>query len=241
MSKRRHLPKERKHKDSNILNVSVDNYTDCGFCKKEENAVELNVPWEIWSQWLYISNKMGNKEWGAVFWVKDGAVVSYKIPNQTVSSVECEFEEELGGDGIVHSHHNMNAFHSSQDDAHARNLYKYSIVLSNKDTYEATIKIKLPCGAFGYADVKIFLINCPEFELEKIKKKTFRSKRYKGSGYPYDYRKDRYLRDDTFDDRIDQEEEKEEKEREATVIPCHACTEEDCRTCEYFIENYATL
>lgn len=153
---------------SNILNVNIKNYTDCGWCSDKTNEEILNIPWSIWSQWLFISQRMGKKEWGAIFWVEDGAVTGFKIPKQEVSSVECAFKEELGGDGIIHSHHDMGAFHSSQDDAHARNLYRYSIVLSNSYGSICTKRLKLPCGAFGYVQVRLGIVDLPETDLEKI-------------------------------------------------------------------------
>jgi len=159
-------------KNSNLLNVQVKNYGECGWCQDEERKETLFIPWEIWSQWLFISNRMGNREWGGIFKVKDQTITEFRIPKQAVNSAECEFKEELGGEGLVHSHHNMQAFHSSQDDAHARNLYEYSIVLSNTNGYEATKKIRLPCGGFGYLRVELSLLGCPEVNLSMISLKT---------------------------------------------------------------------
>ena len=158
----------QENKDSNILNVKVKNYVECGWCNDTEKKVILKIPWNIWSQWMYISRQMGDKEWGAAFWVKDNTISKFKIPKQEVDSTECQFKEEIGGDGIVHSHHNMGAFHSSQDNHHARNLYSYSIVISNTDGYEATKRVKLPCGGFGYAKVELHLAGCPNIDLSKI-------------------------------------------------------------------------
>jgi len=158
-------------KDSNVLGVTVKNYGECGWCCDKDNVETLNVPWSIWSEWLFLSSQIGNNEWGAVFWVKDQTITHYKIPKQEVSSVEVEFKEELGGCGIVHSHHNMEAFHSSQDDAYARNLYDYSIVLSNKTPYVATKKVNLPCGGFGYIELAIILSDKPQLDLTLISKK----------------------------------------------------------------------
>ena len=156
-------------KNSNILDIDIKNYGECGFCK--ENKEILNVDWNIYSQWLFLLRKMENKEWGGVLTIKDKIITEFKIPEQEVTSTECEFKEELGGNGIIHSHHNMGAFHSSQDDNHARNLYEYSIVISN----EGIIAIKrrqLPCEGFGYTEVEVQIINPPNIELNKIKAKT---------------------------------------------------------------------
>ena len=155
--------------NSNLLGVEVKNYGECGWCVDEENREVLTIPWEIWTRWLFLSQQMGEKEWGGVFWVEDHTITEFKLPKQEVTSVNCEFKEELGGNGIVHSHHNMDAFHSSEDDAHARNVYDFSIVLSNKGTYEATRKTKLPCGAFGYVKLELEITGSPsEIDLSRI-------------------------------------------------------------------------
>ncbi len=159
-------------KKSNILDVRIKNYGECGFCSEGDNQEALKIPWNIWSQWMYISQHMGDKEWGAVFWVKDNTITSFKIPQQEVGSVDCEFKEELGGDGIIHSHHDMGAFHSSQDDAHARNLYTYSIVIANAKGSIATKRVKLPCNGFGYVKINLELIELPALDLSKISERT---------------------------------------------------------------------
>lgn len=175
-----------QQKNTNILDVKVEDYTDCGFCKSREQ-LKIYVPWKIWSEWRWIMQKMGNKEWGAVYDVKQqkvardeekktvqmGAVVmEYRIPRQTVSSGETEFNEDLGGNGIVHSHHSMGAFHSAQDDKQSRNLYEWSIVLAN-DAIECTKREKLPCGGFGYLKATVYLLGCPDIDLSRITEKTY--------------------------------------------------------------------
>ena len=196
-------------KDSNVLGVRVRNYSECGYCLDTDNKVVLSVPWAIWSQWQYISTRMGDKEWGGIFWVKDDSVSGFKIPKQEVTKVECEFKEELGGDGIVHSHHDMGAFHSSQDDRHARNLYTYSIVVSNKDGYEATKRIKLPCGGFGYLKVEIRLTELPKIDLTKISERS----EYMPDIHREGERQQDFLRD---------------------TPSCEGCVTQDCGSCPLF-------
>ena len=58
-------------KRSNILDVKIKNYGECGFCSDHDHKETLKIPWSIWSQWQYISQRMGEKEWGAVLGVKD--------------------------------------------------------------------------------------------------------------------------------------------------------------------------
>ncbi len=176
-------------KRSNILDVKIKNYGECGFCTEKDTQEALDIPWNIWSQWMYISQRMGEKEWGAVFWVKDNTITSFKIPKQEVGSVDCEFKEELGGDGIIHSHHDMGAFHSSQDDAHARNLYTYSIVTTNSKGSIATKRVKLPCNGFGYVKISLKLVELPQIDLSKISERARESipettSAFEEDGYP---------------------------------------------------------
>ncbi len=190
-------------KKSNILEVKIKNYGECGFCTEHDNQETLKIPWNIWSQWLYISQCMGDKEWGAVFWVKDNTITGFKIPKQEVGSVDCEFKEELGGDGIIHSHHDMGAFHSSQDDAHARNLYTYSIVTANSKGSIATKRVKLPCKGFGYVKISLQLVELPAIDLSKINERTRELIPEVNSGF-------------------------EESEH-----PCDICQTGDCENCEH--------
>ena len=156
-------------KNYNVLEVKVDNFGECGFCQTQEDEI-LQVSFELWSEWLHVMHRMGNKEWGGVFSVKDKVISDFKIPKQEVTSSECEFLEELGGEGILHSHHELGAFHSAQDDKQARNLYEYSVVISSKG-YIAVKRVRLPCKGFGYVKVKLEIINAPEGCFEKITEK----------------------------------------------------------------------
>ena len=239
---------DNKEKDSNILKVEVKNYGECAWCR--ENKVILNVPWNIWSIWLYLSSKMGNKEWSGVYDIENNTIVNFRLPEQEVSSGEVEMKEDLGGKGIVHSHHNMGAFHSSQDEKYCRNLYDYSIVLSNNNGYDATKKIKLPCGAFGYVKVELNIIGIPNIDTSKIKEKT-----YQNNYSPY------YLDDypeNTISSKVEKDKEskgeekdwtgmlldvqaelnakdREEREEEIDDIydPCENCEYFECKNCRF--------
>jgi hypothetical protein len=197
-------------KKTNLLDVKVNNFGECGFCSAKENKEILKIPWSIFSQWLYISQCMGSKEWGAVFWIKDDTITRFKIPKQQVGSSECEFSEDLGGDGIMHSHHDMGAFHSSQDDHHARNLYVYSIVLSNQKGYAATKRVKLPCNGFGYVKVELHLTGLPDIELDKISVKEI----IYSPGTTEDPQRQLDFKD--------------------IKLPCDRCTTQDCQNCAHF-------
>jgi hypothetical protein len=220
-------------KDSNILNVDVDAYEDCGFCKSEKHMPELRIPWKIWAEWKFISEQMGSKEWACVFWTEKGTVTKYRIPKQEVSTCEVEVKEELGGDGLMHSHHTMGAFHSGQDDAHARNLYTYSIVLSGIESV-CTKREKLPCGGFGYRDVKILLTDAPVVDMSLIEIKQ-----------EYQYQRE-YIKDDSdWAKKIKARtlaERQEELDREEEALyedHCAKCKLYNCESCEYFQDRYA--
>src|SRR3990170_550084 len=221
------------NRDSNLLDVKVRNYGECGYCTDKNNKIILNIPLSIWSQWLYISQKMGDKEWGCVFWVEESSITQFKIPKQQVSSTECEFKDELGGTGIMHSHHDMSAFHSSQDDRHARNLYEYSIVISNSKGYEATKRVKLPCDGFGYVRVELNLVGCPELDLSKIKEK---GQEFLSELYPRDYHPDLdFGIDDGPCNRCATHDCENCQVLDAEHIPCDRCESLKCRTCRFAI------
>ena len=214
-------------KKSNVLEVKVKNYQECGYCLDTDNREVLKIPFLVWSQWIYISQKMGDKEWGGVFWVKDNAISHFKIPKQEVTSVECEFKEEIGGNGIVHSHHDMGASHSPQDDRHARNLYDYSIVLSNRAGYEATKRIKLPCGGLGYVKIELHLVNCPDIDLSKIRE----SSTIESSSLIRDRGQiDSGLADYPCDECVTHDCERCQL-LDASAIPCDRCRSFKCKTC----------
>jgi hypothetical protein len=222
-------------KESNVLDVKVNIYTECGFCKDKVSLPELKIPYSIWAEWLYISHYMQKVEWGAVFWVKDGVITHYMIPKQEVSAGECLFKEELGGDGMVHSHHDMGAFHSSQDDAQARNLYTYSIVLSSTGSI-CTMRSRLPCKGFGYRDTELKLIDVPAVDFTLIEEK-----RYTGTGFGgekasatkqvvYDY-------ENEWTEYGEQVREQIRAQRQLELeSKCDECNKYDCDNCEHYLE-----
>ena len=158
-----------KPKNTNILDVKVKNYGECGYCKEQKELIK--VPSEIFIQWIALMWKMDDKEWGGVYDVVDGVIQNFRIPEQEVSGSTCEFKEDLPANGIIHSHHTMGSFHSGQDDAQARNLYDYSLVISSKNIIGTRRKI-LPCGGFGYIPLDIQVMGVPEIDTSKIKLET---------------------------------------------------------------------
>ena len=221
-------------KNSNVLEVKVKKYDECGYCLDTDNKVVLNIPLSVWSQWIYISQRMGNKEWGGVFWINDNTITRFKMPKQEVTSTECEFKEELGGTGIVHSHHNMGAFHSSQDDHHARNLYDYSIVLANTNGYEATKRIKLPCGGLGYVKVELRLVDCPDIDFSKITEKERKYATERSSSVQH--REDLgYGLNDTPCDECSTHDCEHCHLLDITSIPCNKCNSFKCKSCDFAI------
>ena len=196
-------------KNTNILEVDLKDYGECGWCLSLKET--LRIPWKTWLEWKYISQSMESREWGAVLLIKDGTLISYQIPKQEVTSGDCEFKEELGGNGIVHSHHTMGAFHSHQDDKHARNLYEYSIVLSSTG-YVATKKTTLPCGGKGHVNVDLVLFDIPDLGMEKITEKKYKQ--------PETFQLNHaYVKD---------------KEESLLTVACDNCMEFNCRDCKEF-------
>lgn len=175
-------------KDSNILGVKSKIYDKCDYCSSEVADV-LHIPYEIYGKWLYINSRYPSLEWLGVYWVKDNKVDKFYLPKQEVAGAECEMLEDVGGNGIVHWHHSMGAFHSGQDDKHCRNIYDYSIVLSTSG-YDACRKVKLPCGGFHYRKMKL-IIDGVECDVENIQE---RSKKDEVSEYYHDYYSRGYAR-----------------------------------------------
>lgn len=170
---------QKKVDNDDILGVADDIkiHKVCG-CMAGVKA-ELTIPWDIWQKWLCISSSMKNLEWGAVYDVvsyvgdkkldikAEDIVSEFRVPKQTVSGGSCHFEEDLGGNGVVHSHHSMGAFHSAQDDAATRNLYDWSIVLSDKG-YEACKRVKMKCGDYTYIPVTLNFTDIPGIKMKNI-------------------------------------------------------------------------
>ena len=162
-----------KEKSNNILGVEVKNYKDCDWCKDKNE--EIQVPFEMMSAWLFLLYKFGDSEWAAVLKIKDEKIVDWEIPEQEKSSVTVEFCDGKGYNGLLHSHHRMGSFHSSQDDTQGRNLYDYSFVISTSGLIGSK-RTKLPCGGFGYKDLNLVLVGIPEnLKLDRIKEKKFDS------------------------------------------------------------------
>lgn len=145
----------------NILGVKSNIYHNCDHHRDVEKGI-LHIPYNIHLEWLYIMDIMGNKEWGAVFSVKDNVIVDYKVPKQEVTSVSVTFKEELGCSGMVHSHHTLGLKDfSSQDDRQARNLYQTSLIIY-AGGYTGCEKYKLPCGGVGYRPLEIYITGIPD-------------------------------------------------------------------------------
>lgn len=155
---------------NNILGVEAKVFTECGHCKSI-GKIDLEIPYKIYAEWLVLLKQYSNLEWGAVFTVVNGVVISYQIPKQEVTATEVTFKEELAGNGMLHSHHSMhlNGF-SAQDDTQARNLYEWSIVISFTG-YTACRKINLPCNGFSYQDVALKIKDFPDLNTANIKEK----------------------------------------------------------------------
>jgi len=138
-----------------LIDSSIEIYSECGWCKGRGKGESITLSDKAVAQIISLCKKFDNKEWGAVFTVKDGIVGEILIPKQKVSGASVEFIEELGGNGCIHSHNTMDAFWSKTDDTTFRDRYEYSIVVNNKLEYKACHRVKLPCGGFGYQDITV--------------------------------------------------------------------------------------
>jgi hypothetical protein len=136
-----------------IIDSEIKVYSECGWCKNKSESITLSD--KVIVQIISLCKKYESKEWGAVFTVRDGVVTELLIPKQIVSGSAVEFLEELGGNGCIHSHNNMDAFWSTTDNTTFRDRYEYSIVINNKLEYNACHRVKLPCGGFGYQDLVV--------------------------------------------------------------------------------------
>jgi len=172
-------------KNTNILGVNTKNYAEkCGWCDDNAEGIKIEIPIEIYSVWLTLMLQMENKEWGGVYNVKDGKISDFRIPRQEVAGASCEFLEELGGNGIIHSHHNMGSFHSGQDDIACRNNYYCSIVISNSGML-CTCKVNLPCTGFGYKKAELVITGCPVVDLSKFEEKKTVTYDYRQQDWGY--------------------------------------------------------
>ena len=216
-------------KNSNILDVKTKNYGEkCGWCEDETEKEEIRVPIEIYCIWMTLMIKMGNKEWGGTYDVVDGMVSNFRIPRQNVSGAECEFLEDLGGNGVIHSHHTMGSFHSGQDERHCRNNYDCSIVISDSAIL-CTRKVTLPCSGFGYKKMTVLITGCPEIDMAKFEEKKIEV--WNGDvGKEWDWRTQRYL------DKVEKIQENATEKKSGAFI-CDACTTEKTGV---FYENEQT-
>ncbi|MCD6489500.1 MAG: hypothetical protein J7K20_02080 [Thermodesulfobacterium sp.] len=219
-----------KEKNTNILDVEVNYYKNCDYCSKLEDT--LYVPWEIYTQWLYLLRLYPDKEWAGILKIEDKVIKEFIVPKQEISSANVEFTDDVNGNGVIHSHHSMGAFHSGQDDEAVRNLYEYSIVIANNG-YDACRRIKLPCGGWGYINIKLEIINAPEIPFDNIqeKKVVIPNYNYKKDFTPiYNYKKDEDLKNNK---KIEEETDEDfNNDYELFFEKCKKCTAFNCKDCE---------
>lgn len=209
--------------NTNILDVKVDDHGECGFCKKQRG--ELVIPWETYAEWLLLMQKMGNQEFGAVFDVVNGIVGNVRYPEQEISSASVTFTEELGGNGVMHSHHSMGSFHSHQDDTQFRNLAEYSVVLSHSGAL-GTKRVTLPCGGFGHVPLDIKLEGKEPVNLRFSKPQVTENVFTKREAAIESYASWREYQEETFrawEDGKAKETSTATDDEDVDVYECHAC------------------
>jgi len=143
-----------KAKEKNILGVKVEIFSSCG---RIENAKKetVKIPYEIYSLWQLLLLKYEKLEWGGVFNVVDGEVRDFRIPKQEVGWASVGFKEELGGNGVIHSHNTMGNFFSTTDHDTCINLFDYGFVISNDGKIQGVHKVATACGGYVYTKIDI--------------------------------------------------------------------------------------
>lgn len=125
---------------------------------------------------------------------KEVAVTDLFIPKQEVSAGDVQvkrFDFPPGMVGVIHSHHDMGAFFSSQDEGNVNKHHKLSIVVDSGGRYKATIKVRVPCGAaLASVETRVMVgidksvLGFLEDAKTKIQKKTYSVSEPVGADWP---------------------------------------------------------
>lgn len=135
----------------------------CDYLESKKEARTLVFAADVWAMWQAATRVRDSLEILALGKVVDGRVVELHIPAQEVSGGACELREQNGHyDLMIHSHHSMGAFFSSDDKATALPNYRYNVVTSHKGDAEAVERINLPCGGMGFTKVEVQYETPPE-------------------------------------------------------------------------------
>jgi len=137
----------------------------------------VNVPLEMWNQWIFLAKEMST-EW--IAYLKgtvsgENGKMVYDItemyfPKQTMQSATCEAEEgeiQEGTIGSIHSHVGMKAFFSTVDEMHFN--HPVEMVINKYGDVECRTRIKLECGRYQRVNAKVMLIECNK-ELDLLNK-----------------------------------------------------------------------
>jgi len=189
-----------------IIDTSIIAHKCCPFVENPE----VIIPKDIWEDILWIKREMDNKEF-AIYLVGNSIlpryyIFGYIIPTQRVSSTSVEIEdfdiEEKYKNKIIghmHSHGNMNAFHSGTDIEHFN--YPIHIVIGENNETVCTIREYVWCGHLLKSEGKIIIEDIEKnIDISMIKEKTIfiRSENNFNNDY-YDFMKYKsFIRNDIY-------------------------------------------
>lgn len=138
---------------------------NCDYLAADKAVPTLTWPRELWDQWKAATHFNTNLEILALFRVDStNTVTELHFPPQEVEKAACQVLEQDGQwDGLIHSHHDMGAFFSSDDKATALPNYRFNVVTCHKGDYKGAERITLPCGGLGFRDLTVE-VEQPEWE-----------------------------------------------------------------------------
>lgn len=125
----------------------------------------VRVPWPLYQKWVYLCREF-DTEWLAYLkgeQTDDGVWNIFEegmyFPKQTAQAAHVEAAdnsvEQEGTIAAVHSHVDMNAFFSKEDEDHFNHPVEF--VVNRKGEMKAVVRVKLDCGRYQRADARIYL------------------------------------------------------------------------------------
>lgn len=154
----------------------------------------LYFPVSMWNNFVLLAGKV-NTEWIALLKAEADAQGDYQVrgfyfPPQVATGghvdVDDDHTPEPGVTGALHSHVNMAAFWSGEDDKHWN--WPFEVVLNARGEYSARIRHQMACGCWSRAKTKVFTVgDMPELVTLKTAfdkgKEAREAKAKSGSGY----------------------------------------------------------
>lgn len=171
-----------KHWDSG-LKISKDH--KCPSLEEAE-ATKVIMPYRIWMLVMKLTHAV-DTEWLGYLQAEqlesgDWHVLELQIPEQEVQAAHVEPTETIHAPGVIHSHVNMSATFSANDDEYINSNHDFSIVVNKNAQVSVVQRVKLPCGALILSDSSLE-VDYPEPEeteefvkaaKAKLKEKVYR-------------------------------------------------------------------